>query len=115
MATFLDAAGVPYPTSRGEVAVTPLEGESLLPVLKGELWQRERPIYWEHEGNRAVREGRWKLVSKHPGAWELYDMIVDRTELNDLGRANKPQTDEMVAAYEAWATRCGVRAWPLDH
>jgi arylsulfatase len=114
MATFLDAANVAYPTSRGDVTVTPLEGESLLPVLEGEPWQRERPIYWEHEGNRAVRDGRWKLVSKYPGSWELYDMVEDRTELNDLGHANKPQTDKMAAAYEAWAARCGVRAWPLD-
>jgi arylsulfatase A-like enzyme len=111
MATFIEAAGVNYPVEYDGRAIQPLEGESFLPALLGVDWQRERPILWEHEGNRAVRDGRWKLVNKYPGDWELYDMVEDRTELNDLSRVNEPQVAKMVKAYEGWAARCGVLPW----
>ena len=111
MATFLDVSGVSYPRERDGCAVQPLEGESFLPALRGEAWERERPIMWEHEGNRAVRDGRWKLVSKYPGDWELYDMVHDRTELNDLAAKNAPQVEKMRLAYEEWAARAGVEPW----
>jgi arylsulfatase A-like enzyme len=111
MVTFLDAAGVTYPEEYNGRAIQPLEGESLLPALRGEAWQRQRPILWEHEGNRAVRDGRWKLVRKYPGDWELYDMGEDRTELNDLAEKNLPQVARMAAVYDEWARRCGVLPW----
>jgi arylsulfatase len=111
MATCLDVAGIAYPEEYNEQAIQSLEGESFFPALRGEDWARERPIVWEHEGNCAVRDGRWKLVKKYPGDWELYDMVEDRTELNDLSAANKPQVAKMVATYDAWAERCGVIPW----
>ncbi|MFN2133301.1 MAG: sulfatase-like hydrolase/transferase, partial [Anaerolineae bacterium] len=111
MATCLDVAGVPYLKEHRGHPIQPLEGESFYPALRGEAWERERPILWEHEGNRAVRDGRWKLVCKYPGDWELYDMIEDRTELHDLAASNVPQVDKMVAIYNEWAERCGVLPW----
>jgi arylsulfatase A-like enzyme len=71
----------------------------------------ERTLYWEHEGNRAVRQGRWKLVSRHPGNWELYDMEADRTETNDVAARHPDRVREMAALYEKWAARCGVEPW----
>jgi arylsulfatase A-like enzyme len=66
--------------------------------------QREQPIFFEHEGNRAVRDGRWKLVAKGPaGAWELYDMATDRTEMNDLAAQQPERVRAMVGQWEAWA------------
>jgi arylsulfatase len=65
-------------------------------------------MFWEHEGNAAVRIGKWKLVRKYPGGWELYDMEQDRTELNDLARSQPERVLEMAAQYEQWALRCGV-------
>jgi arylsulfatase len=111
MPTLLEAAGAHYPEARGETPVQPMEGESFLPALRGEDWQRDKMLFWEHEGNAAVRDGRWKLVRKWPGDWELYDMVEDRTELNDLAEKNKPQAERMKAQYETWAKRAGVIAW----
>ena len=82
--TFADLAGAVYPSEYGGGAIQPVEGESFRPALEGVDWQRENPLYWEHEGNRALRIGEWKLVSKHPGDWELYNLIEDRTELNNF-------------------------------
>ena len=65
-------------------------------------------MFWEHEGNAAVRIGRWKLVKRFPRAWELYDMELDRTELNDLAAVQPQRVAEMAAQYETWAQRCGV-------
>ena len=113
MATCLQVAGVDYPEEFGGQRITPLEGESLVPLIQGREWQRERPIFWEHEGNRAVRDGSWKLVRKYPGNWELYDMEKDRTELNDLAEKEKGRVDEMVRMYGEWAERCGVLEWPI--
>jgi arylsulfatase A-like enzyme len=108
MATFLELADAAYPTEHNDHSIQPTEGESFVPILEGQKWERERPLFWEHEGNRAVRDGRWKLVSKYPGDWELYDMVEDRTELNDLAERNKPRVEKMVAMYNEWADRCEV-------
>ena len=113
MPTFLEAAGVGHPGEYNGQTIAPLAGESFLPLLQGERWSREGHIFWEHEGNRAVRLGRWKLVSKHAGPWELYDMLEDRTELNDLSAKNRPKVEEFASLYGAWADRVGVLPWPL--
>ncbi|TDD72594.1 arylsulfatase [Jiangella aurantiaca] len=110
-ATCLDAAGARYPAENDGHAVTPLEGESFLPLLAGGEWSRQQPIFFEHEGNRAVRIGPWKLVSEFGGGWELYDMIDDRTELHDVSGRCVPRVEAMAARYGQWAERCGVRAW----
>lgn len=111
MATCLDAAGLSYPKEYNDTRITPLEGESLVPILHGENWRREKPLFWEHEGNCAVRSGNWKLVSQYPGRWELYNMREDRTELDDLAGRNQKKVKEMEALYNEWANRCGVLPW----
>ncbi len=111
MATFLDAAGGQYPTEYAGREIRPVRGESFLPAFSGQDIGRQRPLIWEHEANRAVRDGNWKLVNRHPGAWELYDIDTDRTELHDLAAANAPVRDRLVAAYEEWANEVGVGDW----
>ncbi len=108
--TCLEAAKVRYPTYMGSYKLTPLSGASLMPIFEGKTRQRA-PIFWEHEGNRAVRDGRWKLVSRYPGRWELYDMEADRTELNDLAPSFPAIVKDLSGAYETWAKSANVEQW----
>ncbi len=111
MATCVDAAGAKYPQTNHGEAVQPMEGRSLLPLLAGRLADRQNAIYWEHEGNRAVRDGKWKLVSRHPGQWELYDIPADRSELNDLSAKEPATAERLTGMYERWAARVGAVPW----
>ena len=70
-----------------------------------------RASFWEHEGNRAVRRGRWKLVAAFQGPWELYDLTADRPETHDLASEQPDTVTELRALWEAWAERVGVVPW----
>ena len=111
MATCCDATGVARPDTAAGGPIPAADGVSLLPATRGEPLARKGPLCFEHEGNRAVREGRWKLVCRYPGDWELYDMDTDRTELNDLAAQCPEVTARLAAVWDAWAERCGVRPW----
>jgi arylsulfatase len=111
MATCLDAAGASYPSTFQGNAITPLEGRSLLPCLEGRKRAPHDSLYWEHEGNRAVREGRWKLVSRYPDEWELFDLEADRTEQNNLVSREPRRAEGLRAKYEAYARRAQVVDW----
>jgi arylsulfatase len=87
-----------------------MEGESLLNLFTKDQ-QRERTLFWEHEGNRAVRKGDYKLVAIHNTPWELYDMSKDRSELKDLSGIMPKKAEELQSAYEAWAKRVGAMPW----
>jgi arylsulfatase len=114
MATCVDLAGGGYPKEHTGQVIQPMEGVSLAPAFTEKTIQRPLPLFWEHEGNRAIRKGQWKLVSKHPGPWELYDMEADRTETRDLAAAQPVRVQSMAAAWDTWAKRVGVRPWPLN-
>lgn len=114
MPTCLAAAGVMLPaTSKAGTPPPPLEGKSLLAVLRGGTLRDRGMIFWEHEGNCAVRDGQWKLVSAFPNTWELYDMEADRTELNNLASTMPARVQQMALAYRSWAARVGAQPWPM--
>jgi arylsulfatase len=78
------------------------------------LWtskkQPDRTYCWEHEGNKAIRKGKWKLVREHDDpSWALYDMKADPAELNDLASQKKELADAMLAEYLAWEKQVGVK------
>ncbi len=110
MPTCLDAAGAEYPTEFHGNIITPVEGKSLLPVFENSEPAHES-LFWEHEGNRAVRKGYWKLVSEFPGTWELYNLESDRTELNNLAGQHPDKVMELEKLYNEWALRCNVVPW----
>jgi len=111
MATCLDAAGAAYPKTHRGRDIEPLEGRSLLPIFRGGRREDHPALFWEHEGNRAARLGRWKLVSRHPEGWELYDLEADRTEMRNLAEQHPERVRELSRQYEQWARRCEVAPW----
>ena len=116
MATCIDVAGAEYPNQFKNNAITPLEGKSLLPVFAGQPLDRES-IFFEHEGNRALRMGDWKIVAKgrhgqNDVKWELYNVEKDRSELHDLALM---QPDRLEQMKKLWTSKAGdVQAipWP---
>ena len=111
--TILQATGSDYLSELGGNTIQPLQGESFLDLLMDKDWAREQPIYFEHEGNSAIRLNNFKLVRKHNADWELYDMDVDRTELNNLAGSNSPLETDLLKQYQDWADKIGVQDWSL--
>ena len=111
MATCADVAGAKYPAELNGQKILPAEGRSLLPVFDGKPIQRDF-LAWEHEGNRALRAGQWKLVSLHDGPWEFYDIVADRTELNNLAAQYPERVKSVAEQWEAWARRTQVLPAP---
>jgi arylsulfatase len=122
MATCIDAASAKYPSNYHDNNIIPLEGKSLLPVFDKQSID-DRAIFWEHEGNRAVRKGKWKLISKADKKdsfvwdqvthlsienWELYDMLVDRTETHDIATSQPEIVEELSNLWTSWAEKTGA-------
>jgi len=118
MATCIDVGKANYPETYNDSTIYPLEGKSLIPAFENKAVEREA-LCWEHEGNRAIRIGDWKLVSKtnkKPRAfdqieelpvedWELYNLKIDRTETSNLAREHPEKVAEMAAKWLTWAKR----------
>lgn len=105
--TVLDVTGASYPKSYQGHDILPLEGESLRPYFQAD-GPRDRHLFWEHEGNKAVRQGDFKLVSKYPAKWELYNLANDRSETHDVIAQCPDIASSLQKAYEDFAKRAGV-------
>lgn len=104
MATCVDLAGAAYPKEYQGHEILPMEGRSLAPSFNG-VTGPDRVLMWEHFGNAAIRQGKWKLVRLNAGAWELYDLEKDRSELHDLAKVDPERAKELEALWEKHAHR----------
>jgi len=112
MPTVLEATGVAYPSTFEGRGITPVEGQSLLPVLRGGSRSGHEALHWLHTNNHAVREGRWKGISPNGrDAWQLYDLAADRTETNDVADQNAPKVKHLAERQQAWMDRTGALSW----
>ena len=110
--TFMEMGSVSYPKRFDGKEILPVEGISLLSVLKSpeETIERQEPLFWAFSGNRAVRDGKWKLAwDSKIKQWELYDMEADRTEMHDLAKTESVKAKQMATAWKSWADRTGVK------
>lgn len=116
MPTILDVAGASYPDTLNGHELLPLDGVSLRPSFSGEAIERSHPIVFEHQHNAAIRKGDWKLVGRdvakqgrvHPENWELYHMVEDRTEMNDLATVHPDKAQKLADRWNEWADRVNV-------
>jgi len=107
MPTVLEAAGTSYPDKHKEHPVTPLEGKSLIPVFKEDT-AAPRVLFWEHQGNKAARQGDWKAIQSDGMEWQLFDLSQDPTESTDLSEQQPERLAGLKALWQAWAKRCSV-------
>jgi arylsulfatase len=114
--TVLDLAGAEHPSSQPGSQVAPIDGKSMRPLLAGtaDAVRTESDwIGWELFGNRALRQGDWKLVSLVEGAggtgdWQLFNLREDPAELRDLSQENPAKRDELAALWDEYARKNGV-------
>ncbi|MGB9194946.1 MAG: arylsulfatase [Azonexus sp.] len=106
MPTLLEVAGTSYPKTSGGSELPPLMGKSWGPMLTGQV---ESPrttkdyLGWEVFGNRAVRQGDWKLRWQYKpfgkGDWELYNLATDPAERIDLAAERPDKLKEMLGLW----------------
>jgi arylsulfatase len=90
----------------------PLPGRDLITHVND--GSADRMLYFEHQGNRAVRSGKWKLVALDDQPWELYDLSTDRIESNDLSGTHPQKVKRLAAAWDTWAAANYVTPLPRD-
>lgn len=112
MPTLVELVGAKYPARFDGHDIRPMSGRSFAGAFEGEPLTRSVPIFWEHEGNKAVRDGKWKLVAQFGAPWQLYDMSIDRTETRDLAAAHPDIAARMAKQWDDWAATSFVDPWP---
>ena len=106
MPTLLELAESKYPREFNGHEILPVEGKSLLPVFRGQKRDGHESLSWELFGNRAIRQGDWKLVwGASEKTWELYDLKADRSETNNLAAKLPERVTTMARDWEAWQER----------
>lgn len=115
MPTLLELAGADYPAQIGQRTITPAPGQSLSEVITAGAHLGPRTLFWEHQYNRTVREGDWKLLYtnrlpgiKQKGEWELYNLESDPLEMDNLAEKYPEKVQSMSLKYQEWADAIGA-------
>lgn len=113
MPTLVEVSGANYPLQYGGHEVLPMEGKSLIPILRGEERPGHDALFWQYKRHAAVQQDEWKLVALGGQPWELYHMTEDRTEVHDFAQERPEKRDALVQLYRTWADRVGA-LFPLE-
>ncbi|MDB6059883.1 MAG: sulfatase [Verrucomicrobiales bacterium] len=111
MPSAIELSHAKYPSIASGQKIHPPAGLSLVPVIEGKTTHLDRTLFWEHEGNRAVRQHNWKLVAKTDKPWELYNLQADPTESQDLSTDFPDRVRTLSAQYSIWSKATGVMPW----
>lgn len=118
MATCVEVGKATYPQTFNTHKITPMEGQSIVPAFNGKPLSSQK-IFWEHEGNIAYRNGKWKLVASTDendsfdvNNLRLYNLDLDPTEINDRSKAESKLLMTMYTEWQQWGNR--VKVFPLD-
>lgn len=103
MATFVDITDAEYPVEFNNQNITPMQGQSLLPVFSGEIVKREKPIFWEWRQGQAVYSDSWKIVKEGlDNPWDLYNLENNPTETINLATENPEKVKELEQLFINW-------------
>lgn len=115
MPTLLEVAGANYPETFNGKTQPKLKGKSWLPVLNGQAASPRTDkdyIAWEVFGNRAVRQGdwkiRWEIKPVGKSDWELFNLAQDPGERNDLAAQNPEKLKEMLVLWDKYVQENNV-------
>jgi sugar lactone lactonase YvrE len=112
--TVLAAAKAEYPDQHHGRQTTQLPGRNLIDIVRTRHVD-QRTVYLEHEGNRGLRRGEWKLVAMKNGPWELYDLSDDPIEQRDLAQRYPHIVRRLAADWKRWAADNQVTPLPADY
>jgi len=107
--TCLELAGASYPAKINGLETTPVEGKSLLPLLKHEVKTIHDTLFWEHMGGKAARVNNWKIAALEGKSWELFNLENDRTETQNLAEQFPQKVMELELLWEEWYFRVNAK------
>ncbi|MCM8532087.1 MAG: arylsulfatase [Lentisphaeraceae bacterium] len=114
-ATIIELAVGNYPKTHKGKSVYPLQGRSLVPIMNGQNNAENRTICIEHEGNRAIRSGKWKAVwTNYSKKWELFNIDADRSETHDIANSHPEIVSQLNIQWLNWTKENFVQTTKID-
>ncbi len=107
MPTFAAIINEDYPVEFNNQSIKPLDGINFLPILRGQKVKRGKPLFWQWQHGKAIRDGDWKLVAFKDN-WTLYNLKLDPVEANDLSLSHPEKFLQLKNQYDAWSKQMGL-------